>query len=269
MRRRAFFGLQGWYPSGKAAARATLERLFPDDIEEAKVCGMVAPHAGWAYSGATAAKVYASAHIPNRVVVLCPAHHYGGPSIALYPEGSWETPLGDMLVDDAFGRALMDRYEGVRAAPDAHAEEHAIEIQLPFLRFRNPDAAIVPIRLHGLGADERHAMAHALADTAEQSEGETLIVASSDMSHETEYGVLQRHDPMAIEKILAMDADGLVQVCRAHSITMCGSLPAAVAIETCKLRGATQARKIHYTTSAEITGRYDGYSVGYFGAVFE
>ncbi len=229
----------------------------------------MAPHAGWAYSGPTAAKVYASVRIPDRVVVLCPAHHYGGPSIALYPEGSWETPLGDIPVDDAFGRALTERFSDIRPAAQAHSEEHAIEIQLPFLQFRNPNVSIVPIRLHSLGQKERHRLAQTLADVSENAEGETLIVASSDMSHESEYAILQRHDPMAIEKIKAMDADGLHNVCREHSITMCGVLPVAVMIETCLLRGAKSVREIQYTTSADVSGRYDGYSVGYFGAVLE
>ena len=117
---------------------------------ERKALGVIAPHAGYMYSGDLAGKVFGTVAVPDRVVVLCPNHTGTGVPLSVWPKGAWETPLGPMPVDDAFAGALTS--EGSPFLPDtaAHLHEHSIEVQLPFLLTRNPKAKLVAVCLSGL-----------------------------------------------------------------------------------------------------------------------
>lgn len=262
MRREAIFGKQGWYPDQAGSANEQLELCLKADEAPSPALAVISPHAGWAFSGATAGRLYAGLEVPGRVLVLCPMHRATGERVALWPSGEWETPIGDMAVDEEFGEQLKNNCSLVQDDFEGHLLEHAIEIQLPFIKARNAESCIVPIRLGHLSDKECLLFAQGLQKTIEAADGPTLIVASSDMSHESDYERVKKNDALAKEKILAMDAQGLLDTVEQHSITMCGYLPATVAIMTARLLGATSAVEVAYTTSADVSGRFD-YVVGY------
>jgi len=268
MKREPVFALQGWYPADYRDAMAKLQSFVRTDRTPSAALGVVVPHAGWVYSGATAGKLYAEVEIPGRVIVLCPSHRGRGANIAVWASGSWETPIGEVPVDRDFAAALCQK--DLRAKPDfeAHLTEHAIEIQLPFLLYRNPKVRIVPIRLGHLRYPEAAVFAQNLADLILEAPGETLLVASSDMSHEPNPDRVATNDRIARDRLLQLDALGLMDAVEEQDITMCGYLPAAVVMETAKRLGARTAREVAYTNSAEISGRTD-YVVGYCAVRFD
>ncbi len=267
MKREPIFAFQGWYPSSKEQVTRSLERYIESDRLPKDALAVIVPHAGWVFSGATAGKLYGEVEVPPRVVVLCPTHHAGGGKAGIWAEGHWTTPLGDMPVDSAFCKSLLEKSEFLQEDYEGHSLEHAIEIQLPFIQFRNPNAELVPIRLGHLSLEEAREFSKTLAEAIRTDSRKTLIVASTDMSHESDPERVRTNDTLAREQVLGMNAEGLYQAVQQHSITMCGYIPTAVAIETAKLLGASRAEQVGYTTSAEVSGRTD-YVVGYLAARF-
>ncbi|MBX3130684.1 MAG: AmmeMemoRadiSam system protein B [Polyangiaceae bacterium] len=253
-----------FYPGSPVQARAQLEQLFPE-LSPTPALGLVAPHAGWLYSGAIAAQAYAQVHVPDTVVVLCPNHTGRGARRALWPSGVWRLPTGEVAVDDAVAAIAAEEMELVND-PDAHAHEHAIEVHLPLLQFLNPSVKIVPIVLGGHTFEACRRMGEGLARTVSRSGRDVLIVASSDMSHYLPAPHAQALDQLAIARMLALDAVGLYQVVQEREISMCGFIPASVMLVATVALGAVRAELVRYGHSGEVTGD-DSSVVGYAGLV--
>ncbi|HVR01969.1 MAG TPA: AmmeMemoRadiSam system protein B [Polyangia bacterium] len=227
-------------PAGSAPARPAI----------AAVC----PHAGWTYSGALAGKLAAAVEVPARVLVLAPNHTGRGARGAVWPGGSWRLPGADVPVDAAVCRALCVASTLLEPDVEAHLDEHAVEVLVPLLAARQPALHLVPVVLSGLSFGECEALAAALARTIRAATGPTLIIASSDMNHyrsETETHAL---DALALAPLEALDAQGLYATVRANGITMCGVVPATVAILAARALGATRATRVGYATSADAGG---------------
>jgi hypothetical protein len=225
--------------------------------------GILSPHAGYVYSGAVAGATWARAEIPDRVVLLCPNHTGAGERIAAWPAGDWVTPLGRVPVDEAMTREIVDAglatYD--RAA---HRFEHALEVQLPFLQARRPDAAIAALCLGHLSFPRCRELGEGLARIAARHRA--LVVASSDMSHYVPAAVAREKDRLALDRLLALDARGLHEVVSREDISMCGFVPATVMTVAAVQRGATRAELVRYATSGDVTGD-EGSVVGYAGVV--
>jgi len=235
-----------WYP-GRRADLTTLVDGFlqagPQPPPAGRPLVAVVPHAGYAYSGPTAGRLYARLRgkLPGRVVVLAPNHRRPLSAIALSGSGAFATPLGEVPVDtEATARLAADAAFAVDDR--AHADEHAVEIQLPFLQRLCPDdpPRIVPMLVPHLSENQRASAARALAAVADS---DTLLLVSTDFTH---YGraysyvpftddipdALERLDTGALLKILAGDGDGLRAYGRETGITMCGLEAAALALDT-------------------------------------
>ncbi len=115
------------------------------DTDTAPATGGIVPHAGYIYSGSTAGAFFAAANVPDRVVLLGPKHTHAGADFALWPAGSWETPLGEVPVDEDLAAAVLERCPGLEPEEAAHREEHSLEVVLPFVQYVNREAKIVPI----------------------------------------------------------------------------------------------------------------------------
>jgi hypothetical protein len=229
----------------------------------ADVGAIVAPHAGYVYSGAIAGAVYARVDPPARAIVLCPNHTGRGAAAALWPEGAWRTPLGDVPVDARLSAALS-RSPLVEEDVAAHAREHALEVQLPFLQRARPGISIAALCLAHLSLSDCEALAETVAEAA-AAEG-ALVVASSDMSHYLPAALARKKDGRAIERILALDGRGLYDVVHAEDISMCGIVPATVMLLAARRLGASRAELVRYGHSGETTGDDDAV-VGYAGLV--
>ena len=228
--------------------------------------GCMVPHAGYMYSGGVAGAVFARVELPQRFVILCPRHYPQGAPLAILSDGVWRTPLGDARVDAELAAALVHACPLLREDAAAHAPEHAIEVELPFLQKAAPGFLFVPI---SLGTDRFPVMedlGRAIARVIAAQKEAVLVVASSDMNHYENDEVTRRKDARAIERITALDARGLYDVVRREEISMCGYGPAVTMLVATKELGAKRAEAIRYTTSAEVSGDYNRV-VGYAGVI--
>jgi MEMO1 family protein len=228
--------------------------------------GCIVPHAGYMYSGAVAGAVLTSLELPRRYIILCPRHHPQGAPLAILSEGAWRMPFGDAPLDTPLAQALSKACPLLREDDVAHAAEHAIEVQLPFLQKLTPGFRFVPI---ALGTDRFQAfedLGHALATVVAAQQEPVLIMASSDMNHYESDQITRQKYARAIERILALDPRGLYDVVRRENITMCGYGPAVTMLVAAKQLGAKRAELTRYATSAEVSGDYD-WVVGYAGIV--
>jgi len=231
-----------------------------------RALGCIVPHAGYMYSGAVAGAVFARIELPRRFVILGPRHYPQGAPLAILSEGAWRTPLGDAPLDAPLAAALARACPLLREDGVAHAAEHSIEVELPFLQHMTPEFRFVPI---ALGTDRFQAfedLGRAVAGVIAAQAEPVLLVASSDMNHYESDEITRQKDARAIERIVALDPRGLYDVVRRESISMCGYGPAVTMLVAAKQLGATRAELVRYATSAEVSGDYDRV-VGYAGIV--
>jgi AmmeMemoRadiSam system protein B len=253
-----------WYPADRAEIR---EYLDPD-ARQRKVIAALCPHAGWIYSGKTSGEVFSRIEPKGLYILVGPNHHGVGSPISVYPEGAWETPLGRLNIDEDMASAILRHMDTAEPDPLTHQEEHSLEVQMPFVKFTSPDAAIVPISLTDYRASTCRLLGSAIAEAVKelQRENDTVLIASSDMSHYVPADYARQVDSLAINEILRLDPDGLLQIVQEKDITMCGSGPAAAVIHAAKALGASKAELVRYTTSADVTGE-DEQVVAYAGMI--
>jgi AmmeMemoRadiSam system protein B len=240
----------------RPGGRATAEPPRP-------ALGMLVPHAGYIYSGAVAGATYARVDVPAHAILLCPNHTGEGQRLSLWPAGAWRTPLGRVPADRemvsellASGAAASDRA--------AHLHEHSLEVQLPFLQLRRREISVAALCLGGLSWPECRDLGRAVAGVARRHGA--LVVASSDMSHYLPARAARAKDHRALERVLALDPEGLYAVVRAEQISMCGFVPATVMLVAAREMGAREAELVRYGTSGDVTGD-DSSVVGYAGVV--
>lgn len=257
-----------FYPGTKESLKKEVERFLKTGAKPLKALAAVAPHAGYVYSGAVAGEVFARVVVPRQCIVLSPNHTGLGARAAVWARGVWQIPMGTVPVDESLAHALLKKCSAFSDDQAAHLSEHSLEVELPFLLEREPKVRIVPITLSHLSAADCRELGDAIADVIKESGGDILIVASTDMNHYEDQKHTLAKDEKAIEKVLALDADGLLQACGELRISMCGVVPTAVAIHACKKLGAKKATLVRHATSGDVSGDYDAV-VGYAGFVIE
>lgn len=255
-----------FYPGSKNILRATLSELTPENTSPKRVKGIISPHAGYIYSGAIAGSVYAHIEIPATVLIIGPNHHGAGAAVALCPDGEWLTPLGALAISSRLNTLLLRHVPFIQSDSVAHQREHSLEVQIPFLQYLRPDVSISALCLgHGdFPAVQR--IASGIADAIRGFGEDVLIVASSDMTHYESADAARRKDETALERVLALDAEGLLETCRSHRITMCGVVPSAVMMEASLRLGAAKAELVAYGNSGDVTGD-NSQVVGYAAVV--
>lgn len=258
-----------FYPAGPAQLRQAIERCLGDaelDPRPGGVTALVAPHAGYPYSGPTAGHVFRRVQgmKPGRVVLLGPSHHFRFKGISVFGDGAFQTPLGTVAVDEAFAQRLIDTFGNI--CPEAHRPEHALEVELPFLQVAlQPGFTIVPV-LFGSEPDDTHA--EIAAKLAAWLEPGDLLLASTDLSHflpEHEANRLDRH---SLDLVLAGDCDRVQRETRDRTCAMCGATAVYTTLAAANEAGATDRTLWDYRTSAWASGDYSRV-VGYGGVTLE
>ena len=253
-----------FYPAAPGDLDRMVKRYTRDVAEKVRARAVVVPHAGYVYSGAVAGEVFSTLALPERHVIFCPNHTGVGADAAIMTRGAWRMPWGDVPIDEVLAARLLAASPVLEDDPSAHRGEHSLEVQLPFIhRFRDT-FRIVPVALGRMSLDQCRALGEATAAVVRDDPSPPLIVASSDMTHYEPDAVARRKDQRAIERILALDAEGLYRTVRSEGITMCGVIPATVALFAAVALGATSARLVKYATSADASGDYSQV-VGYAG----
>jgi len=242
-----------FYTNNPDELRAELTALVPQG-ERCRVLGALAPHAGYLYSGKVAGLLYGSIEVPDTVLVLCPNHTGIGEPAALFPAGQWLTPLGAVPVNGRLSRLILENAPLVREDAAAHRFEHSLEVQLPFLQYRNPKVTIAALSLAVPDFGSLASLGHGIARAVSEYGEEVLIVASSDMTHYEPAPLAREKDELALAELAALNPEGLLAVCRRHDITMCGVIPATVMLVAAKALGAGSSRLLGYATSGEVNG---------------
>ncbi|MHC5034519.1 MAG: AmmeMemoRadiSam system protein B [Planctomycetota bacterium] len=261
-----------FYPGDRERLRSAIESFTPAGEEPEQALGVLCPHAGYPFSGPVAGKTFAAIRVPDAVVLLTPSHSYDRPAFALWTGGGWETPLGEFALHEDLTTAIAGL---PLATPDdrPHVPEHSGEVIVPFLQYHNPRARIAVVCVTASARLEAlKEFGSSLADVlARCGEEDAIVVASSDMSHESgamALDVVNRNDPLAIAQMEELDPDGLYRVCRQEGITMCGVLPTVAMMASVLGRGGRQGTLVARATSADSPMGGGAYVVGYAGMIF-
>jgi AmmeMemoRadiSam system protein B len=242
-------------------------RLPTEGNKPRTITAIVCPHAGYIYSGPVAAHSYlalSEEKKPDTAIILCPNHTGIGSALSLMGKGVWETPLGRVNIDEEMSRAIFDASGMVDMDETAHAYEHSIEVQLPFLQYLYDSAIrIVPICMGLQDLDISRNLGEAIAEATKSKN--TVVIASTDMTHQESQQSATRKDRLVLDAIEAMDEEKVQKTVEIHRITMCGYGPVSTALVASKRLGANRAEILSYHTSGDITGDH-GAVVGYASA---
>ncbi len=237
--------------------RKTLDGLFSKLKDGPEYEAVVSPHAGYTYSGRTAARAISSLRPGKRFIILGPNHTGLGRDFSIMASGSWKTPLGRVPIDTGMARAL-EKHGLTEEDELAHSREHSIEVQLPFLQHRfGPGITFLPISIMGFGytgafLERCRKLGSCLADIAK--EHDARIIASSDFSHFISWGAARERDHMAIEKIKDLDMEGFFRTLHETRASVCGYAPIAVLMAAALKLGWKRVEVLDYTSSGEATG---------------
>ncbi len=215
--------------------------------------GLIAPHAGYVYSGKVAGQGYAQVADrgrPEWAIILGSNHTGMGFPISIVTDGEWETPLGTSKIATEIAQKLV--VDGTRVAPEAFSREHSIEVQLPFLQHLfGLDVPFVPICVMLPPLTDLIALGESIAAVAKGKPG--VVIVSSDFTHYQPDEVARQIDLEAIDRILALDVEGFYRMLIAERLTICGG-GAIAAVMSCARTLDWKARLISYATSGDVTG---------------
>jgi len=238
------------------------------------ILAVVAPHAGYQYSGPTAAYTYAQlkGHKYTRVVVIAPTHHVAFDFTSIYEGDAYATPLGNVPVDKAFAQKLVKMSSTMKLSSEGHVPtssggEHAVEVQLPWLQKVLGNFELVPIVMGDQSYESSRALGVALAKLIKKEGGETLVLASSDLSHFHTYDEAVKMDHKTLNALQAWDYFSMSRNFQVRVWEACGGAPIVAVMIYAERMGANQARVLKYENSGDVTGDHSSV-VGYSADVF-
>ena len=266
VRRPAVAGL--FYPDRPEHVEADLSRLLEDVQPKVSPLAVVVPHAGWMYSGKVAGAVYGRLALPRLVVLLGPNHTGLGPRGSIMTRGRWAIPGGEIPVASDLAQQILSLSRELEEDTSAHEREHALEVQLPFLRRLRPDVQFVPVTLMKTDLAFCEAVGKAVAGAVRTFPEPVLLISSTDLNHYESQAVSNRKDRLAIEAVLTLDPEHLQRTVRSHGISMCGIAPTTALLSALRDRGARRAELVRYMTSGDVSGDHERV-VGYCGVIIE
>jgi len=264
-----------FYPDNPQELSSILDNLFskanPEPVK-GKILVLISPHAGYGYSGQTAAFGYKL--IKNidykTIIIIGTSHYYGFSGVAVYPKGFFRTPLGDLEVDKDFAQKLLDKKDNIVFQPQAFEKEHSVEVQLPFLQKSFAKFMIVPIVMGDCTFSTCQDLAGLLKD-AIGNRNDVLVVVSTDMYHGYDYKEADEIDSLTLSYIKNMDAEGLYYGLREAKLQFCGGFGVVSAIVLAKSLGYNTPKVLSHTNSAVVTGNIKKgiWTVGYASCVID
>ncbi len=257
-----------FYPENEFVLRETIKSCFlseigpgklPRDVEfipNLRVKGLISPHAGYIYSGPIAAWGYlrvSQGIPPDTIIIVGPNHRGIGPEFSIFPEGVWETPLGEISIDDEVAQFLMDELSFLKPSEHAHRGEHSIEVQIPFLQYIwKKDFSIVPIVTYSYDLEYLALLGKAISKINKK---EILFIASSDFSHYVSSLAAEKVDKPMIEYILKIEPEIFLREAVINNVSICGVgaiTSLLYYLKSQKIKG----RLLKYGNSGDITGDY-------------
>ncbi|MCS7250188.1 MAG: AmmeMemoRadiSam system protein B [candidate division WOR-3 bacterium] len=263
-----------FYPSDKIELEKDIkEYLNLAKIPEIKdkIIGIISPHAGYVYSGKVAAhsyKIIKDLEI-NTIILLGPSHHASFQGFALYEKGSWQTPLGEVPIDEEIAKELKSRCAYIKDLKEAHNYEHSLEVQIPFLQVIYKDFKIVPIMVLFPTYEECESLAKAISEVIQTSKKKIIFLISSDLYHGYSYKECVETDKRTLSYIEKLEPKTFYQGLLKEEISACGGFPILIGILIAKnLSPKAKAVVLNYTNSNDVIGAKTGYCVGYSSVVF-
>nr|WP_320116567.1 AmmeMemoRadiSam system protein B [uncultured Desulfuromonas sp.] len=257
-----------FYTDDPYELRQQVELFLATDQPAKPAYGVMMPHAGYVYSGAIAGETLAGVEVPDTVLLLGPNHRGVGHPCALYSQGGWKTPLGEVPIAETLAQRLLDDVPHLTQEMQAHRGEHSLEVLLPFLQVKNPALSIIPLMLGSLSFPILQQLGEGIGAVLKEDGGRVLIVASSDMTHYEPSIVARKKDQLALDALLHLDAADLYHQVKSEHITMCGVCAAVLMILIARALGARHARLIRYGDSGDVNGDHSAV-VGYAGVVID
>lgn len=231
------------------------------------VRALVSPHAGYVYSGFSAAHAYKMIKGSNYdcVIVVGPSHREYFNGVSIYPGDAYETPLGTIPINKGIREELLKEPTVISSSDAGHRSEHSIEVQLPFLQSVLGDFSFVPVIM----GDQRRQLCNDLADAIVRvaTHRNILLVASSDLSHYHPYDEAVMLDTLVMNELEKFNSETFIDKMEEHSCEACGGGPIAVVMNAARQLGACKAKILYYCNSGDITGDTSGV-VGYLAAAF-
>lgn len=258
-----------WYPESPPTLAKSIDGFLSragTPRLNGKLTAVIVPHAGHVYSGQVAAHAYKSVKGRQfrQIILLGPSHHMRFSGVSVNLQSGYETPLGLVPVDRNLGKKLLDAGSHIRWLKEAHAREHCLEIQLPFLQRVLSDFQIVPILMGKQDYKTCAKLATTLNQVLGNTEG-TLILASSDLSHFYTYKHAKALDFQFIKRVQSFDPRGLAQDLATGRCEACGGGPVVATLLTAQKMGADRAIVLSYANSGDVTGDHRRV-VGYLSA---
>jgi len=261
-----------FYPDDPARLLETLDSFLAQPSQDKKVAeklparGCVLPHAGYKFSGSVAGEVFRRMQIPPRAILIGPRHFPRGAAAAILSEGAWQTPLGLAQIDFRLARQIARACPLLHEDEVAHSAEHSLEVLLPFFQRLVPGFSFVPIVIGPVSYEHLVDLGNALAEVIAAEREPILLAASSDMNHYETDAATRVKDRKAIDRILALDPQGLFDTVHKENISMCGSGAVVAMLTAMRKLGATRGKLLRYATSGEVNGDLQEV-VGYAGIV--
>lgn len=264
-----------FYPQAPHALQKNVDALLDEAHPESSpenLVALLAPHAGYVYSGAVAAHAYKllQGRAPRTVAVIAPSHFERFPFVALFSGRAYLTPLGGVPVAQNLVAELLHRDELFMASWQGHHEtgartEHALEVQLPFLQRVWPESALLPIVMGEQSWEMCEVLARHLAALAARHS--LLLIASSDLSHYHDFGEARYLDKQCLQLLAAGDAKRLFAAFQKRDCEACGAGPIIATMLAAQQLGANQIKVLNYNHSGVVSGDRDCV-VGYAAASF-
>ncbi|MCX7927549.1 MAG: AmmeMemoRadiSam system protein B [Candidatus Omnitrophica bacterium] len=247
-----------FYPKDKEELKLKIEDLLKNSNQEkeslTEIFAVIVPHAGYTYSGQTAAYCYGQlrARKYKTVVVLAPVHYHTLRGVSVWPKGKFRTPLGDILIDNEFASKLLNKTPVISISKEVFDREHTLEVQLPFLQSVLSDFKLVPIMVGECSYSDCQKICHFLKEAIGQRK-DVLVVASTDMYHGYDWQQADVVDRLTLSYLQTMDVKGLYDGLIQNKLQLCGGYAVVIAMLLAKELAYNQAQLIHYTNSAEVT----------------
>ncbi len=253
-----------FYPEDPGELAEQVDRLLDASAESAPAVGAIVPHGGLHVSGPVAGAVYARVEVPSVVLLMC-SSHVGDPTRgSIMTHGTFRLPGGGVPIDTRVAEELRSLALLTEDA-EAHRNEHALEVQLPFLVRRNPRVRIVPVVFGPLPAATCVRIGNSLADLVNTHSRDVLLVAATNFTHYAPVDVVAERDARTLEHICALDVEGLFATFDAK-LDMDGLVPTAIVLAAARAAGATGAQVVARGDSSGAMGDAER-AVGYAGLV--
>lgn len=263
MRKAVFQG--SFYGKTRQELEKQLIAFFKGIKKSGNAIAVISPHAGFAYSGLTAAKAIAKLKESPNFVILSPNHSGIGSAISVNSEKEWENCLGRLQVNEKIAESIVERTQNAELDEIAHLQEHSIEVQLPFLQFLFKNFQIVPVTIAEHNLEALQELGKVLFELSKKFE--FGLIASSDFTHFESAESAKRKDKQAIERILALDVEGFHKLVLEKQLSICGFPAITALLEFARLK-KLKAKLIEYSNSARTT-MDENSVVGYAGIAFE